>query len=68
MPIKVEPVLINKSWKIAKIISWAIIILGLMISTSGGNIMYLGFFLSFLGIISLIISKIGAWYNDRRAR
>lgn len=74
-PIQVEPLLVNKRWKKAKLISWAAIILGLVImGNSGGSFnsnnpyFWMGFAFIGYGIIALIISKIGAWYSDKQSR
>jgi len=72
-PIKVEPLLISMGWKKAKLISWFVTILGFVLMFSGEPTFErmgfnVGFSFFFSGLIALFISKIGAWYNDRRDR
>ncbi len=74
-PMLVEPVMVNKKWKKAKLFSWVAIILGLIfMGNSGGSFnssnpyFWMGFCFVGYGILALIISKIGAWYTDRQSR
>ncbi len=74
-PLKIEPELTSKKWKKAKLFSWLAIFFGLMImGLSGGSwnsdnpIFWTGFAFIGYGIIALIVSRIGAWYADKRTR
>lgn len=73
-PVKIDLEFTSKKWKKAKLISWGVIILGIIITgseqpVSSNNItLWIGISLIGYGIIALIIGKIGAWYADKRAR
>lgn len=74
-PIQAEPLIVSKKWKTAKLISWTAVIIGwFCMANSGGswksdNIQFwFGFALVGYGFMALMISKIGAWYNDRSSR
>lgn len=68
-PFKVELELTSKRWKKVILIAWFIIIGGLLSVAYFASIMpdghWVGFGIAFLGIIVLIIGKIGAWYSNR---
>jgi hypothetical protein len=66
----VDVELTSKKWKRVKLYSWIGIIVGWMFlggseyklsSAIGG----LGFCIMFFSIISLIVGKVGAWYNNK---
>jgi RNA polymerase subunit RPABC4/transcription elongation factor Spt4 len=71
-PLKVEPVLVSKKWKKVKLFSWLVIIFGFIFPAflpgSLDKRQTLGWIIVFLGVATLIIGKIGAWYEDKRAR
>ncbi len=74
-PLKIEPELTSKKWKKAKIFSWLAIFVGLMMMgfsgdswNSDNSIFWMGFSFIGYGIIALIVSRIGAWYSDKRTR
>jgi hypothetical protein len=69
--LKIEPELTSKQWKTAKLVSWGVIFFGAVVAmTNGGSHdqLNLGLWLVILGIIALIIGKVGAWYADKRTR
>ena len=71
----IKPILIEKTskgWKAAKLISWVVLLIGFFTFTSqyqqGGwnNPMAgFGFTIAFFGLVGIIISKFGAWWNNR---
>lgn len=73
-PIHIEPELTNKSWKTAKLASWAMIVMGIIfLSQSQGNpgnpvLAAFSGLMIFIGVVALIVSHIGAWYADKRTR
>jgi uncharacterized membrane protein YvbJ len=74
-PLKLEPVLISKEWKMEKLYAWCLIVLGFILIGMGmGNsapdnpVAGIGELILVIGIIALIIGHIGAWYADNRAR
>ncbi|MGC9602979.1 MAG: zinc-ribbon domain-containing protein [Minisyncoccia bacterium] len=74
-PLKIEPELTSKRWKRVKLIAWGMILVGfLILGASGGSWgsmnagFSLGLSLVLIGIIVLIIGRIGAWYADKRTR
>lgn len=67
-PIELE--FTSKKWKRVILVSWLVIILGFIFGNLIGgqnspNGFALGLSLSMLGVIGLIIGKIGAWYSNR---
>jgi hypothetical protein len=74
-PIQNEPQIVSKKWKKTKLFSWVAILLGFVIMGNSGNTpksenpyFWMGFAFVGYGILALIISKVGAWYNDRSSR
>lgn len=71
----IHPVIIEKTgkgWKLAKLISVIILILGLLLFSrilkAGGlndPLTWLGFCLALIGFISLLASKFGAWWYHK---
>ncbi len=69
--LKVEPELTSKQWKTVKLVSWGVILVGATVAmTNGGSRdqLNLGLWIVILGIIALIVGKVGAWYTDKRTR
>ncbi|MCL4403895.1 zinc-ribbon domain-containing protein [Patescibacteria group bacterium] len=68
-PLKIEPELTSKRWKIVKIVAWIVMIVGIIVMMPGGNAsLGLGFIIAAIGLIALIVAYIGAWYADKRTR
>ncbi|MEK9173029.1 MAG: zinc-ribbon domain-containing protein [Patescibacteria group bacterium] len=70
--LKIEPELTSKKWKIVKLVSWLVIIVGLVSAGPLGDSVpdgqYIGFTIAILGSVVLIVGKVGAWYSDKRTR
>ncbi len=69
-PVVVEKT--SKHWKVAKLISWVVLVGGGYLFLRGyglggwNNPMTgLGFTLAFGGFVSLLVAKFGAWWNHR---
>lgn len=70
--VKVEPVLVSKEWKKVKMIGWFVSIGGLFLvgflNGIGSNLWSLGVIIVIVGLGTVIVGKIGAWYEDRTVR
>jgi len=72
-PIQVEPILTSKKWKKVKLVAWGVTIFGFFLTFSGEFTpdragFNFGFLLLFVGVIAIIVGKVGAWYADKRTR
>jgi len=72
-PMQIDPVFVSKKWKLVKLVAWGSIIVGVILMLGGGfdfnkPIVNIGTGIAFFGLIELIVGKVGAWYEDRRAR
>ncbi len=58
----ISPVVIEqtaKSWKLAKLISWIVVVIGIL------TLPYGGFTLIFFGLIAVIVCKFGIYWNHK---
>ena len=68
-PIQIEPILTSKRWKLFKLISWGIAVVGIIFwLIIPGSTRGFGFGFAVAGVISSIVAHVGAWYSDRRTR
>jgi len=60
----------SKKWKLVILLSWGAIVAGLILLSIGvpnqdENLKALGLFAGFLGLVGLLVGKIGAWWSNR---
>lgn len=65
--LKVEPELTSKKWKQIKLVAWGVLVLGTIIGAALQSVGWI-FFFWVVGITTLIVAHIGAWYADKRTR
>ena len=57
----------HKKWKLVQMVSFLLIILGIILTIVGlyyNNLMFLSLVVLFLGIFGLIVAKIGAYWSN----
>ena len=64
--------LTSKRWKVVKLVGWVLFIVGGLLFLSGyGNGGFqntqtgLGFSLTFIGVVILLVGKLGAWWTNK---
>ena len=52
-----------KKWKAVKLVSWLVIVSGILMLGGGELLMPIGASLIFFGFLGIIIAKLGAWWT-----